>query len=305
MPRKGYKQTKEHVAKVREAKLANGAPRKILYCVDCGKPLEFYASALKDPQQWFGKSDTGEILYYRCRKCHQRKTTGVPRPKEVCEKISKSKQGVIFSEEHKASLSTSRIEGLVSGRIKVWNDGVPCSEETKEKLRKANEGKILSEETKQKMSKGMAERLHEIGRKNGYKSGWFVSDKFGTRSFYRSSFEKQALEIFEQLDVVVFLKSESCILPYKKDGVIRHYVVDYHLQLDSGEEFLIEVKPFSMVDLSDNLLKFQTAEDYAKKNGMFFCILTENELTNVNSVETKLMEVISISNGSHPRRVMI
>jgi hypothetical protein len=287
MPRKGYKQTKEHVAKARKVKLANGAPRQILYCINCGEPREYYVSALKDPQQWFGKSDTGEILYYRCRKCHQKMVIGISRPKEVCEKISKSKQGTVFSKDHIRKLSEAHM-----GK-KPWNDGVPCKEETKRKISGTLEGRILSEEVKQNMSKGMAEALHKIGRKNGYKSGWFVSNKFGTESFYRSSFEKQALELFEQMDIVVFLKSESCVLPYRKGNVIRHYVVDYHLQLDSGEEFLIEVKPFVMVDLPDNLLKFQAAEDYAEKNGMFFCILTENELTNVNSVETKLMEVIS------------
>ncbi len=268
-------------------KLGRRVPRKMLYCIGCGIPMEVYTSQLEDPQQWYKESPLdGGILFYRCRKCFLKGVRGKPRPWEVCRKISEKKQGVKFSEEHIQNLSKSHV-----GKS-PWNEGIPRSAQTKEKLRIANEGKVLPEETKEQISFSMARRLREIGRENGYNSGYFVSDKFGCKFFYRSSYEKKALEIFEVSNVVSNLESETFILPYEIDDTIRHYVVDYFVKLESGEEVLIEIKPLSMVDLPINILKFQTARDYVEKNDMFFCVLTEKELTNVNSVETTLAEVI-------------
>ena len=286
--------------KVRGRGLPRRAPRKLLYCIDCGKEEEFYVSELKritiSSERWLGCDDKGIPQFYRCRKCHCARVRGNPRPKEVCEKISASKQGVSFSDEHKQNLSISAQKRPT--RTKCF----PCTEETKEKLRLVNLGKTIPEDVRQKISRTMSYRLRTIERKNGYVSGWFVSRKFNSKMFYRSSFEKRALEIFEELDSVVFLKSESCVLPYvNEENKLRHYVVDYHLQLGSGEEFLVEVKPSGLLNDSLNLLKFAAAREWARSTGMFFCILTENELIGVNSVETTLMKEISLVMAAIPK----
>jgi hypothetical protein len=67
---------------------------------------------------------------------------GKARTDEVKQKISESKKGVIFSDEHRRKLSE-------------WQTGIkrkPCSEETKKKISDKTKGKTRSAETRKKLS---------------------------------------------------------------------------------------------------------------------------------------------------------
>ena len=67
---------------------------------------------------------------------------GKKRPKEVCEKISKGRKGMIFSDEHRRNLSKA-------------NKGKRISLETKRKLSELFKGRPITEEQKQKISKAL------------------------------------------------------------------------------------------------------------------------------------------------------
>ena len=78
-------------------------------------------------------------------------------PKDVREKMGKSKMGHKWNVGRKASEETKRKMSLAQkGKHRD-----PCSEETKQKLREINLGKKLSEETKKKISEAIS------GEKNG------------------------------------------------------------------------------------------------------------------------------------------
>lgn len=268
-------------------KLGKRAPRVTIRCIDCGKSKETYASNLK----WMNilSECLGEkgVYFYRCCKCYLKSVQGKPRPKEVCDKISKSKQGIVFSKEHIEKLSKARI-----GK-KPWNDGISHSEETKAKLRAANIGKIIPPEVIEKMSLGMAKRLAQLPRKNArFKTGYFKSERFGKTFFYRSSFEEKALSIFEDLPFVKDVESETYIIPYMRDGIQHNYVVDFCTCLSSKKKVLVEIKPSYQLGNEITQLKLEAGNNYALEHGLGFCVLTEEELTNINSVETKLMEAI-------------
>jgi hypothetical protein len=288
----------------RGVKLGRRAPRVIVYCAGCGKSKEIYFSALKQNAQFFGYSEDKKAYLYMCRECFLEDARGKHRPEEVRSKISKSKEGIVFSEEHKKNLSLSKI-GKYTGENSP-SYGRHCSEETKAKLRAANIGKVVPSDVIEKMSIGMAKRLSQLPRRNArFKTGYFESEKFGKSFFYRSSFEEKALSIFEALPIVTDVEGETSIIPYKRDGVTHNYVVDFCIQLKSGEKILVEVKPEYMLSDPINVLKFCATIEYVREHNLGFCVLTEVELTNINSVETKLMEAIPSAMAANLKRLMI
>lgn len=72
---------------------------------------------------------------------HYKVINKTPMSEETKRKISESRKGMKFSEEHKKNLKIAR------------NKRPPFSKETREKISRANKGKIISEEQKAKISK--------------------------------------------------------------------------------------------------------------------------------------------------------
>lgn len=72
------------------------------------------------------------------------KMRGVPRPKDICERISKSNKGRVFSEDHRQNISLGHASKKDTGSYYQ-------SAEYKEKMSKACKGKVVSEETKEKI----------------------------------------------------------------------------------------------------------------------------------------------------------
>ncbi len=89
-----------------------------------------------------------------------------------------SMEGKKHNKESKRKMSSSRIEGLNSGRIKVWNKGLKIkkgselyekifSEEIRKKISKSNTGKIRTPEMKERYSK--AKKGYQMGEKTKQK----------------------------------------------------------------------------------------------------------------------------------------
>ena len=81
--------------------------------------------------------------------------------KEIANKKSESRKGIIFTEEHKSNISkNSYMKGITKEEHPFY--GKHHSEESKEKNRQAHLGKIHTEESKQKIKKSCEEKF---GRK--------------------------------------------------------------------------------------------------------------------------------------------
>ena len=116
---------------------------------------------------------------------------------------------------------------------------------------------------------------------------------------YRSSWERKFCMYCESHPSVIAWSSEPVALEYinSLDGKTHKYFPDYYMKLDSGEQFLIEVKPSSQLQKPTppkrkttksvknykyayemyvtNMCKVQYAENYCKKRGWKFKIVTE------------------------------
>lgn len=126
-----------------------------------------------------------------------------------------------------------------------------------------------------------------------------------TNIIYRSSWELKLFSFLDLMPTVVSWQSEEIVIPYLSpvDGKTHRYFVDARVDLidkdGKKQTYLIEVKPANQTtkpELTENQstrtknaqmrtylinqAKWTAAEDYAKKKGWKFKIITESELFN-------------------------
>lgn len=120
---------------------------------------------------------------------------------------------------------------------------------------------------------------------------------------FRSGWEKMFMIWCDITNQVIKWGSEELIIPYRSpiDNQIHRYFVDfvvYIKALDSIQKYCVEIKPYaqtqlpkmpkkksliesyqkSMETFAINQAKWKYAEEYCKKMGMKFVVLTEKEL---------------------------
>lgn len=123
-----------------------------------------------------------------------------------------------------------------------------------------------------------------------------------TKIHYRSNWEKFFMNYCDKNDAIVKWSSEETIIPYfsNADGKKRRYFMDFYVKYNTGQEFLVEVKPKKEtqpptrpVQLTAgakrrfmneiyvyqvNSDKWKAAKRYADSKGYIFRILTEDGL---------------------------
>ena len=119
-----------------------------------------------------------------------------------------------------------------------------------------------------------------------------------TNIFYRSSWELKLMSNFDKADNVEKWSSEEVVIPYISPlDMKRHrYFVDFWVKYKDGKQELIEVKPKKetvaptaqkmkskryikeVMTWAVNSAKWKYAEEYCKKHGYEWKILTEIEL---------------------------
>jgi len=138
-----------------------------------------------------------------------------------------------------------------------------------------------------------------------YRQGVFVPrniDKFlGSKAIYRSGLELRFMRFCDTNPNVLKWGSENIVIPYISpvDGRAHRYFVDNFVIIKEGQnikKYLIEIKPskqtappttkykkrghllYEQGMYSVNQAKWKAAEEFCKKKGMEFKILTEKEL---------------------------
>lgn len=148
-----------------------------------------------------------------------------------------------------------------------WNEGL--TKETDSRL--AAVGKKISKVISDKIVAG------EWNHQHGFKSGYFTSTKSGRKMFYRSSYELAALEKLDKDANVKDFKTEPFSIVYTGlDGFEHRYHPDIIVELNDGTQKLIEIKPLSLKDKQENVLKEKVGRDFCEKNSLSFEIWTES-----------------------------
>lgn len=143
----------------------------------------------------------------------------------------------------------------------------------------------------------MAGRLSNVHNK--YNTGYLHLDRLNLTVWCRSSYEKKAFNLFDDLSLITGLDVEKVAIPYHTDdGALHYYHVDCLVHLSGYRNILVEIKPEKMMTNRVNILKFQSATKYANDRGWQFIILNEKHLLDTNSVETMLLKVTSTAKAT-------
>jgi hypothetical protein len=142
--------------------------------------------------------------------------------------------------------SEERIKKISKTTKERWeNDGY--REKTIQTIReRLNDGRCQkSNEYKENMSKIISE-LYSSGKIsnecNRYKTGTFLSKKNET-FLYSSSYELDSMIFFDSEESVKYWTNKHGIrIKYFYNGINRHYVPDFYVELSNGKTFVIEMK---------------------------------------------------------------
>jgi len=155
--------------------------------------------------------------------------------------------------------------------------------------------KLFVEKTSKARIKCMLETPEkQPDRVKHYKQGWFDFTNLDKQIHYRSSWEEKGLKFINSkfFEVSEFL-SESFSIPYLDlQGTLRRTVPDWLISLKNGNRYLVEVKPFMKLNEAETVVKLQCAEDWAKSNGVTYCIWTWNVISKLSSTTMSLEEIL-------------
>ena len=96
------------------------------------------------------------------------------------------------------------------------------------------------------------------------------------KNLFRSSYEKKALELFEQDNNIISYEYENFAIPYNNGN--RTTIPDFQVKLNDGREFIIEIKPSKLLTYWNNIEKIDAIKKYCIINNLEFKILTEKDL---------------------------
>lgn len=148
----------------------------------------------------------------------------------------------------------------------------------------------------------MAKNHYHQGKYRVKNKDKYVNPKGVNNVVYRSSWERMLCAWCDNNSGVKKWGSEEVVVPYinKLDGKPHRYFIDFYLEMENGDKYLVEVKPKAQTKAPErkkgksekrlleeistyttNVSKWETAVKYAEKRGARFVIWTEIELQNL------------------------
>lgn len=108
---------------------------------------------------------------------------------------------------------------------------------------------------------------------------------------YRSSYEKKFIIWLENSKIIKYWGSECFNIPYMMmDGKIHNYYPDYFVELENGECWVVEIKPYNQTqkpinencwgykEYIKNMCKWKATQEFCKSKGYKFKIFTERTI---------------------------
>jgi hypothetical protein len=132
-------------------------------------------------------------------------------------------------------------------------------------------------------------------RKPKFRDGYFVSEKNGTELHYRSGYECEVYELLEQDKEVASYEAEPFKVPYywinpAGQGEWLNYIPDLRVNYSDGRVQIMEIKPANQTGLDKNKAKWAAMNDYAKKFGWEFTVITE---VGIGKMKTKVKQQLN------------
>jgi len=145
---------------------------------------------------------------------------------------------------------------------KLWRESRELMDAAREKAaitfkERAANGEYDLESRNRKISKAITQLYIDGGQAWG--TGHYTSTKTGKTIYHRSSWELQYAQLLDEDPDVLTWEFEWEGIPYEIDGVIHHYVPDFHVVMNDKSHLFVEVKPQALVETDVNAAKRNAA----------------------------------------------
>jgi hypothetical protein len=198
---------------------------------------------------------------------------GLKRTAETRKKISEIQRGRKLTEDHKNKIAQSvqarydSDDSSMRSKISVTHKGKPLSEEHRKKLSDERKKKLSSGEiiiNRDKISAAITQRY--LGGGFEWSTGQYTSTKTAITCNYRSSWERELMELLDNDPTIATWKYEPMSLAYVHENQTRRYIPDFQV-VTSDHDYLVEVKPPTLKDTQVNEAKRRSAIEFCERNG--------------------------------------
>lgn len=152
--------------------------------------------------------------------------------------------------------------------------------------------------SKQYTMPGIKSLRPKMGKKSHFKQGYFDVSKsskyFGPKPvIYRSGLEFKFMVWCEHSNRVVRWTSEPTHIKYvcPETGRERKYYIDFIIEMENGDKFLVETKPYAQMKDAEVFSK------YAKQLGRLPKITKDNKVAAKNDAKWKYTKTFCDKNG--------
>jgi len=146
-----------------------------------------------------------------------------------------------------------------------------------------------SEEEKQRL---LERSVHDNALFKGRRiaHGWYTSPKAG-KVYYKSGWEYAVIEYLDKTSLVLSYQVEPFFIPYIDiNGRARRTLPDFLVELNTGEQIMLEVKPKRMTTYLNNPYKIAGQKAYCQKHNIKHYVVTDTDdaaLANILELATK------------------
>jgi len=208
---------------------------------------------------------------------------GLKRTAETRRKISEIQRGRKLTEEHKNKIKEGvnlRLsnDATVGDRISQKLTGKRKSGQHCKNISEARKNKIATGEiiiNREKISETITQRYLDGGFE--WSTGQYTSSKTGATCNYRSSWEREFMELLDCDPRVDIWKYEPMFITYLHEGKSKRYIPDFMVVLD-GQTLLVEVKPPSLTDTEMNEAKRKAALDFCQRNSWKYRVWNRGDI---------------------------
>lgn len=261
-------------------------------CSDCGNVYDIPFMKKKHNVEVDSKTRTaGEFL---CHECRDRRGLAYLDEKRSINAPLGAKAAASPEARRKNSESVSRF----------WKEHPEIKKSMGESVR--NYWANVSEEQRLQHAANTSKALSELSMDkyirmssfNGYKSGFFKSQKMNKDIFFASSYELKAIHIFEtDSDVVSYGRcmTEDGMKPlYIQYAPTHRYNPDFDVFYSDGTHKIIEIKAAWKIGHDDVVAKADAARRYCDYHGAVYEIWTQEDLESMNDSMHRHVEVVSV-----------
>ena len=121
--------------------------------------------------------------------------------------------------------------------------------------------------------------VRKVSNRGGNAIGRFPSTKMGRMIAFESLLERDFVYLLDYDADVEWFEEQPLSIEYEHETKLLHYTPDFHL-FGRGQHVLVECKPERFVETEENLRKFAVAQEWCKKQGWEFRVVTDQQVRN-------------------------